>query len=464
MNRGDASRPRGTKVLRWIPWIAIPGLGGFWAAYGLRHTYFFYDEWSMIDRVVRLPFWAGTTSSFNGHLWMLQYWLYRAQTSWFGVDDNAFIKVVFICALIVLHVAIASVLRGSGIPTVTSLLLAALLTYLGVASQNFLFAVQVSPTLSLALGVAATALVLTQRASLPMCIAVGTLTSFAVGVDSGTAIIGVTLVAVAVVISWRGLPTLAVAPGALALVWWYLAGDLGPPFPADLRTRFAFGGHLLLRAVGGLAGRTETAGLVLLIVAVSVIAFAGWRRWITGPPFVMLIAGTTATAAVTIALSQSRAGMASFNFVDFNRYLQSVALPFVLAVAPVIGIVLRRIEVRTGGAGFRTTRFLAGVAVPGILATAFVSGLAPMRSYARGFVGWNQAVRERVRSAASIAATGCPSGKAPDPASLPAGDLSPQISTQLIIELLRRNALRPSPALVPDAGVVARMCPVDASR
>lgn len=83
MNRGDASRPRGIKVLRWIPWIAIPGLGGFWAAYGLRHTYFFYDEWSMIDRVVRLPFWAGTTSSFNGHLWMLQYWLYRAQTSWF---------------------------------------------------------------------------------------------------------------------------------------------------------------------------------------------------------------------------------------------------------------------------------------------------------------------------------------------------------------------------------------------
>ena len=461
MNRCDAYPARGTQVLRWPAWIAIPGLGGLWAAYGLRHTYFFYDEWSMIDRVVRLRFWAGTTSSFNGHLWMLQYWLYRAQVTWFGVDDNTFIRGVFICALIVLHVAIAAVLRGSGIPTITSLLLAGLLTYLGVASQNFLFAVQVSPTLSLALGVAATAIVLTRRSSLTTCIVVGTLTLGSVGVDSATAIIGVTIAAVAAVISWRGLPTLAVAPGAFALAWWYLAGDLGPPFRADLGTRFAFGGHLLLGAVGGLVGRTEKAGLVVLIVAVSVIAFAGRRRWITGPPLVMLIAGTTATAAVTIALSQSRAGMAGFNFIDFNRYLQSVALPFVLAVAPVIGVVLRRIDLPTGPAGSRTTRILTAVAVPGIVAAAFMFGLAPMRSYARGFVGWNQAVRGHVRSAASIAAAGCPGGKVPDPASLPAGDLSPQISTQLISELLRRDALHPLPALVPDPGVVARMCPVD---
>ena len=112
----------------------------------------------MIDRVVRLPFWAGTTSSFNGHLWMLQYWLYRAQIPWFGVDDNTFIRVVFIC------------------------------------------------------GVAATAVVLTRRSSLTASIVVGTLALSSVGVDSGTGIIGVTLVGVAAFISWRGLPTLGWRP------------------------------------------------------------------------------------------------------------------------------------------------------------------------------------------------------------------------------------------------------------
>ena len=65
-------------------WIVVPVSGALWATRQLRHSYFFYDEWSIIGRVLHMPAGAGTMASFNGHLWMLQYWLYRAQVSWFG--------------------------------------------------------------------------------------------------------------------------------------------------------------------------------------------------------------------------------------------------------------------------------------------------------------------------------------------------------------------------------------------
>ena len=124
----------------------------------MARTYYFYDEWSMVDRAVRSNMFDAATTSFNGHLWLVQDVLYRVQVAVFGVDDHAFISVLFVAALVVLHLSLAWLLHRGGVPGVASPLVAGLLVYLGAASQNFLFAVQVSPISAAACGLLATAI------------------------------------------------------------------------------------------------------------------------------------------------------------------------------------------------------------------------------------------------------------------------------------------------------------------
>ena len=189
-------------------------------------------------------------------------------------------------------------------------------------------------------------------------------------------------------------------------------------------------------------------GAVVLLIAVALIG-VGWRRGlITGAPRTLLLAGTPATLLTIAALAQSRAGLVGANLYDSNRYLAGVAIPLVIALVPACAASVR---------GF--ARPLLAPIAPVLIALAFVGGLAPLRHYRASFVGANVAVRTAAASAAIVVRDGCPSGAAPDPASTPAGALSPQMNTALITELMRRGALHAPTEGDADPAVVARLCP-----
>src|SRR5512140_3485448 len=312
MPQDRSGPPPGTdRRSRWS-WL-VPAAGALWAAWHLRRSYFFYDEWSMIDRVLHSSAVDGTIKSFNGHLWMLQYWVYHAQVFRFGVDDHRFVIVVFLGALVTLHLSLATLFRASGLSRTPSMVVGGLLTYLGVASQNFLFAIQISTTLSMAAGVAASAIVLAADPSMVRAVAAGTLLLLAVAIDSGTALIALTLAACVTLLSWRGLARFVVLPAILALGLWVALGNRGPAFPADLDTRAHFARQLLLLSAGGLFGQIgatgEVTGAIVLAGSIALIGFGIRRRIVDRRGRIMFIAGAAATLVATAALAQARAGV-----------------------------------------------------------------------------------------------------------------------------------------------------------
>ena len=442
-------------------WCVVPALGAAWSGWHLRRSWFYYDEWSMIERVQSMSGGDGTMASFNGHLWMGQYWLYRVQVSIFGIDRHTFICVMFVISLVLLHLALAALLRAAGLPRPSALLLAGVLTYLGAASQNFLFAVQVSPTLSLAAAVFAAAIVLSGRRSLPWSVAVSLLLVASVGLDSGTALGAVVLGALTVLLvwrSWRGV--VVIAPALLGLAWWYTTAALGPEFPATRWHRISFAVHFALRATGSIVGAGEFAGGVLLLAAVAVVVLCWRRGWLDGPAQTLLFAGAAGAAITIAAISQSRAGLPGFNFFDGNRYLQAALVPITLAAAPAIAAAGRQaVSARARRAG--------SIAAPALLVVAFLLGLSPLRQYAAAFEAANDTVRHHVGVASIVIRDGCPSGAGPDPASAPAGVVSPQITTGLLIALMQRDALHaPAGRTLADLSddqlamsVVTTMCP-----
>lgn len=437
-------------------WFGVPAVGALWAAYRLRRTYFFYDEWSMIDRVMHLPTWTGMTRSFNGHLWVFQGLLYRIQVAWFGVDSHLFVCVIFLLSLIALHVTVAMVFKGGGVPWFMSLVAAGLLTYLGAASQNFVFAVQTSPNLALAVGLSAAVVAVTRQPTTVGFALAGTMMVLSVAFDSAAALTSISFSAVVLLIAWRGRYSLAVLPSLVAMGWWYLTGDLGPVDDGSLAIKARFAVHLFLRSIGSLFAQGELAGGVILALVAATVSVGLAKGAVVGNTRAVLAAGMFSTVVTTAAIAHSRAVTVGVNFVDYNRYLQNVLIPFALAALPAVYATLRGL--RWAG---HSTRYapLRGMAGPVIVGLAFLLGLSPLRAYNRSFEAWNVAVRDGVRDATAVIAGGCPSGAPPAPLSQPLGDLSPQVSTRLLQELLERGALTSSGGREVDQTVIDRMCP-----
>ena len=260
----------------------------------------------------------------------------------------------------------------------------------------------------------------------------------AVGFDSGTALSGIAFATVVMTLVWRTPWAVASAPAILALAAWYLFGDLGPEFQSSAWEQVSFARRLVLTATGGLVGRAEVAGAVLSILAAVVLVLGFWRGWIEGSARAVLAAGLVATGVVTVGLARSRAGVVGSDFVNFNRYLQNVALLLTIATAPALAAVGRRAANQSWSA--RRARTAALIAAAGI-AVAFAMGIGPMRSYSSSFRAWNQTVLEQVRAASTVVRDSCPGGDPPDPAGQPLGDLSPQVTTELLQELVARGAL-----------------------
>jgi len=257
-------------------------------------------------------------------------------------------------------------------------------------------------------------------------------------------------------IAWRGRYSLAVLPSLVAMGWWYLTGDLGPVDDGSLAIKARFAVHLFLRSIGSLFAQGELAGGVILALVAATVSVGLAKGAVVGNTRAVLAAGMFSTVVTTAAIAHSRAVTVGVNFVDYNRYLQNVLIPFALAALPAVYATLRGL--RWAG---HSTRYapLRGMAGPVIVGLAFLLGLSPLRAYNRSFEAWNVAVRDGVRDATAVIVGGCPSGAPPAPLSQPLGDLSPQVSTRLLQELLERGALTSSGGREVDQTVIDRMCP-----
>lgn len=435
-----------------LPWLGFPAAGALWVAWRLRKMYFFYDEWSMINLVTHLGGIDGMTESFNGHLFVLNYWLYRIQVSLFGLDSRLFISACFVIALVALHLAIASVLRACGLPRQLSLMIGGLLAYLGCASQNFIFTFQISFVASVAAGLFGATIVLRNAPSLRAIIATALCLVAASLIASSLAIGVVPFVAVIAAVRWRWAAVSAVTPAVIILVWWFTTADLGPKFPAPFGDRVSFAGRLSLQSIGAVVGNGQVAGAMISGVAMTLIAVALARRWLDQRAVVTLAAGLTMALMMVAGVTQSRAGYPFFNFVDFNRYLGYIAIPLTLAAAPAFLAAVRHVPLGR----YKST--LVPALPVGAVVIAFLLGLSPASSYHEAFEHWNVQTRHDVVAATVVIDKGCPSGAAPDPASLPT-TYNPQISTALLRELIDRGALSIAATDAADAAVTARMCP-----
>lgn len=445
----DRTRALGARALPWLGW---PTAGALWAIWHLRKSYFYYDEWSMISVVSHLDAVDGMTNSFNGHLWMLQYWLYRIQVSLFGVDSHFFVSSCFVVALIALHLSMTAVLRAHGLPRQFCLMVGGLLTYLGAASQNFIFAVQVSPILSMATGLFAVAMILRNDPTRNAIVAVAVLLVSAVVLDSGVAISAVVFAGVLGVIRWKSAAVWALAPAIIVNLWWHTTADLGQSFPASFFDRVSFANRLAFQSVGSIVGRDQVAGALLTGVAATLILIALWQRWLDPRRLATLAGGMAAAFVTTAAVAFARAGLPGFDFLQFNRYQQFVAIPLTMAAVPALAVAVRKLM--ADGPQGRVVRTVPA----GLVVGAFVLGLSPLNFYMGIWDTRMVRTRDQVQAATVVVDQGCPSGAIPGPESHPVED-HPQISTQLLRELVERGALSVAPVASLNPAVTARMCP-----
>lgn len=434
--------------------------GAVWAALGLRGMWFFYDEWGMVQRVMTRSMWGSMTTTFNGHLWMLQDPIYRTQIDWFGLDRHLFVSAAFVVSLVLLHGALAALFRACTLPLPVSLSLAGLLTYLGPAAQNTIFAVQVSPTLALAMVMGAAWIVRSGGQSTARALGLAVVLIAAICTDSGVALSGVSLVTVLVIGQWRGWARLSLAPPIALASTVFVFADRGPSWSGTLATRLTFAIDLFLHAIGSLVGAGRTTGMALTAIAAAFVAVGFRRRVVSRSSWVMLAAGGVATAATVAAIAQTRADLVGQDFVDYNRYLQNVSVPLVLALAPVCTEVVRAAFAsrfaRSSRAFLRT--HAGAVIATSLVSVAWLAGLHEWSAYRNGFSEANRQTKLRVLDAATILAEGCPDGAVPKSDALPAGTWSVQVTTDLVRQVVERGALTVPRGRIPHKTVVEAMC------
>jgi hypothetical protein len=432
---------------------AIGALAVLFVVTRYHHTYFFYDEWGMIDRVT-----SGSNHldlafrSFNGHLWVFPYLTYLAQVRWFGLATNWPVFTLFCVSLVALYLAIVAVLHALRVPLPIAAAAAAVVTYFGPGSQDMVFEVQLSWNFAAAFGLLAAVIVLRARPSWVPASAAAVSLVIAAGWDSVGATLLLVLVAIVAVRMWRRAIVLVTLAPAATLVgtWWLLIGHSAPnqgPSSAGAAARFAV--RLVLSAFGGLVAHGIAVGAFAAMATVTILAIAMRRERVGEPALTALIAGAATTAASVGMITVTRAGLVGKDLRDYNRYIQLIAILLVVTLLPAL--------VDFGRSGRlvpdRRRTILAVVAI----LVVFVANLSTMRSYRDTFELWNAQTRNLVAQSVGVVAAGCPPGSAPDPAALPLGSLDPQISVSLLQRLRSQHVALPT-ARTADRAVVTAIC------
>jgi hypothetical protein len=418
-----------------------------------HHTYFFYDEWGMIDRVtsghnhVDLAF-----RSFNGHLWVFPYLVYLVQVRWFGLVTHWPVFALFCASLVAVDLAVMAVLHALRVPLALAAATAAVVTYFGPGSQSMVFEVQLSWNFAAAWGLLAAVIVLRTRPAWAPAAAAGASLLIASGWDDVFAAVLLVFVAIVAFRTWRRTSLLVALTPAVALigVWWLQTGRRAPnqgPASAGAGLRFAW--RLVFSAFGGLAAHGIVVGVLVATGTAAALA-AGIRAGrVNEPARTALIAGGAATAISVAMITWTRAGLVGNDLRDYNRYVQLIAILLVLTLLPAL--------VDVGRTGRRVVDRRRAVLAFVAIVVLFAANMGALRSYRHTFELWNTQTRHLLAESVDVVAGGCPGGSAPDPSVRPLGSLDPQISVALLQRLHSQHVALPV-ARTADQAVVTTIC------
>ena len=263
-----------------------------------RRSWYFYDEWSMLYRLITQKPIRGTFEVFNGHLYAFPSLAYRAQLG-FGLGGHAFVWVVFCVTLLACNLSIARFLWVAGVPAVAATVAGTAVTYFGPGAQLMTLEFQFGTVGAIAVSFLAACIALRHRSTLVHAVAIGTLLLIAIGFDSGAAAAGLVFVGVLLVLRWHDRWALvALGPAFAASVAILVVARTSPRSPAGLGSEIALGAHLVLLAAGGLVGGGQIAGAIVIAISCAVFAPAIASGRMSRPARHCLVAGTLAALAI----------------------------------------------------------------------------------------------------------------------------------------------------------------------
>ena len=424
--------------------VVLPLLGLAFVAARYRVNWYFYDEWSMIHRVLatRNEILQGATLPYNGHLYIICYLVYKAQLA-FGLGNHALVWGMFCTSLLAVNIAVAMVLWAAGVPPLASTIAGAVIAYFGPGAQLMTFEFQFTMNAAIALPILSGYFVLRRRNRLLSSGLVAALLLLSIVFDSATAFAGLIFAAVLVMLSWRDRWTVAaLAPSVVAGGALLLAAHgalLTQPATAGQEALFAV--RLLLLALGGLVGGGKVAGIVVLVASAAALTWALHTHSLSGPTRPLVTAGLVSGLAMVAVTAWSRAGLVKDDFFDFNRYISLVAVYLLIALAPLLVAIAR------SALGNRAWSIEPSLAF--LLVVVFLLNLQPLTRYRSTIETWMAQTHALVEDVTWSMSKGCPARESLDLTVQPLGTLDPQITVGLLRELEASGDLAP-PARRPD--------------
>lgn len=418
--------------------IALPLLGLALVAVRYSDNWYFYDEWSMIHRVLatRHEIVQGATLPYNGHLYIICYLVYKAQLA-MGLSNHALVWGIFCASLLAVNVAVAMVLWAAGVPPVAATVAGTVIAYFGPGAQLMTFEFQFTMDAAIALPIVAGYFVLRDRNRPLSSAVVALLLLLSIIFDSATAFAGLIFAAVLVVLRWRDRWTVvALGPSVLAGSALLLAAHAALlTQPATPGQQALFAVRLLLLALGGLVGGGKVAGLVMLVASAAALAWAVHREASSSATRYLVTAGLVSGLVMVALTAWSRAGLVKNDFFDFNRYISLVAIYLLLALAPLLVAVAR--------ATLGNRAWSIEPALTCLLVVVFALNLQPLNRYRNTIESWMAQTHALVEDVTWSMSKGCPSGESPDMTAQPLGTLDPQITVALLSELEASDRLAP---------------------
>ena len=420
--------------------VAVPLLGLAFVAPRYGANWYFYDEWSMIHRVLvtRNDVLQGATLPYNGHLYIICYLLYKAQLA-LGLGNHALVWGMFCASLLAVNVAVAMLLWVGGVPPLASSVAGAVIAYFGPGAQLMTFEFQFTMDAAIALPIFSGYFVVRDRNRRLSSVLVGILLLLSIIFDSATAFAGLIFVTVLVALRWRDRWTVvALSPSVVAGGILLLAAHgalLTQPASAAQEALFAI--RLLFLALGGLVGGGKVAGVVVLVVSAATLAWALHDGVLPTAILHLVTAGLVSGLAMVAVTAWSRAGLVKDDFFDFNRYVSLVAVYFLIALAPLFVAVARTILVDRA--------WSIEPALACLLVVVFLLNLQPLTRYRNSIDTWMAQTHALVEDVTWSMSRSCPPGRSLDLAAKPLGTLDPQITVGLLRELEASGSLKPPP-------------------
>jgi hypothetical protein len=435
--------------------LVLVALGLLFAGYHLRNSFFYQDQWDGISRALHMRPMQAMTTSINGHFMILDYWIHRLQVSAFGLQNHSFSIACMLVSLLTLNLVLIYGFRTLGLSGVTSSLTATVLTYMGAGAQNFLYVAQIFPILSIAVGLLAVFYVVGHEPSQYAGFVFGVGIFISVLLDSGMATIVFPAALVVVYCRWSLRLIWAIGPSLLFLCIWYLTADLSPHFASTKYEQLAFGFHIFLESIGSIIGSGQVAGLFPVFMFGVIARIGLQQKMYSQVEKIVCLAFLGSTALTVIAISISRAGVPEFTLFEANRYAHNIAIPFVIAFIPVGTVFLRSLALQ-----FPNIRNLYLVRFLPIFLFGFVviSTQPTFVQYESSFTANNIKVHQLVQESVQVISQGCPTGTTLDTTSRPIGQLSPQVTTQLLFDLMTRDSLRADDTIAPSQETLDIMC------